>query len=158
MQISSRFSMALHIFSCIGTYENKMKITSDLLAFSVNVNPVIIRRLLQQFKAAGFITVQRGTGGLAMAKPMEEITLLDVYQAVECIEDGELFRFHENPNPECMVGRNIHNILDGRLQQVQQAMEDELRSVTIADIVTDTRRCISEEKRAASEKKKAIST
>ena len=76
MQISSRFTIAIHIFACIATFEKDYKITSEFLASSVNVNPVIIRKLLSQLKAAGLVTVTRGSGGAAIAKPLEEITLL----------------------------------------------------------------------------------
>ena len=69
-----------------------------------------------------------------MQKPLEEITFLDVYRAVGCVEDDTLFHFHENPNPECPVGRNIHAALDNKLSQVQNAMERELASLTLADI------------------------
>ena len=48
MQISSRFTIAVHIFACIDTFEKDTKITSDFLAESVNVNPVIIRKILSQ--------------------------------------------------------------------------------------------------------------
>ena len=61
MQISSRFTIALHIFACIHTFEEKHKITSDFLATSINVNPVIIRRVLQQLKANELVHVVRGS-------------------------------------------------------------------------------------------------
>ena len=112
MQISSRFTIAVHILICIETFKNDYKVTSDFLASSVNVNPVVIRRLLQQLKKAGIVNVTRGSGGTNLEKPSDEITLLDVYNAVECVEEGELFHFHENPNPLCPVGKNIHAILD----------------------------------------------
>lgn len=143
MQISSRFTIALHIFSCIHAFEKENKVTSDFLAASVEVNPVVIRRILLQLKAAGLVRVQRGTGGTAIAGKPEEITLLDIYRAVECIEDGELFHFHENPNPECPVGRNIHRVLDGKLEQVQRAMEQEMASVTLAEILKDLDLCLN---------------
>ena len=85
MQISSRFTMAIHIFACIDTFEKDYKLTSEFLASSVNVNPVVIRRLLQQLKAANLITVTRGSGGTTIAKPLDEITFLDIYHAVECV-------------------------------------------------------------------------
>lgn len=119
MQISSRFTLAIHIFACIDTFEKEYKVTSDFLAGSTNVNPVVIRKILGQLKAAGLITVARGTGGTAVAKPLDQITFLDVYRAVECVDHGDLFHFHENPNEHCPVGRNIHRILDGKLRQVQ---------------------------------------
>lgn len=145
MQFSSRFTIAVHIFVCIDTFKNDFKITSDFLASSVNVNPVIIRKILSQLKANKLINVQRGSGGASIAKPLEEISFLDIYNAVECIENGELFHFHENPNYQCPVGRNIHNVLDNRLEQVQSALEKELKKITLADIIKDTQYYIAKE-------------
>lgn len=140
MQISSRFTIAIHMLTCMETFKGEYKVTSELLASSINVNPVIIRRILSQLKDAGLIEVKRGTGGAAPAKPLEEINFLDVYRAVECIEENNLFHFHENPNVNCPVGKNIHNILDGRLLQVQEAMERELQAITLADVMADLKR------------------
>lgn len=137
MQISSRFTLAVHIITCIDTFQNDYKVTSEFLASSTNVNPVIIRRLLGQLKSAGLVEVARGSGGASVGRPLDEITFLDIYKAVECVEDGELFHFHENPNDKCPVGRNIHNILDDKLRRVQQAMENELSSITLADVTED---------------------
>ncbi len=142
MQISSRFTIAIHMMACMENFKNDYKITSDFLAGSINVNPVVIRRILSQLRDAGLIEVKRGTGGAALAKKPEEITFLDVYRAVECIEENTLFHFHENPNPNCPVGRNIHNILDDKLLRVQKAMERELGSITLADVMNDLKRYI----------------
>ena len=142
MQISSRFTIAIHMLACMEAFKGEYKVTSEFLASSINVNPVIIRRILSQLKEAGIIEVKRGTGGAAPAKPLEEITFLDVYRAVECIEENTLFHFHENPNPDCPVGRNIHKILDGRLLKVQQAMERELQGMTMADVMADLKKNI----------------
>ncbi len=142
MQISSRFTIAIHIFTCIDIFKDEYKLTSDFLANSVNVNPVVIRRILQQLKAAGLITVARGSGGASITKPLDEITFLDVYNAVECVEDGELFHFHEHPNPECPVGKNIHLVLDDKLLNIQNAMEVQMQKMTIADVVGETKQYI----------------
>ncbi|MCI8319065.1 MAG: Rrf2 family transcriptional regulator [Lachnospiraceae bacterium] len=142
MQISSRFTIAVHVLVCIETFKNDYKVTSDFLASSVNVNPVVIRRLLQQLKKAGIINVVRGSGGTSVEKPLDEITLLDVYNAVECVEEGALFHFHENPNQLCPVGKNIHAILDTRLEEIQRAMENEMKSVTIQDVINDAEKLI----------------
>lgn len=145
MQIPSRFTIALHIFSCIHAFEEERKITSDFLADSIGVNPVIIRKMLSQLKGAGLLEIQRGAGGASIAKDPAEITLLDVFCAVDCVEESELFHFHEKPNPNCPVGRNVHNILDGRLRDAQNAMERELESVTVADVLADTDRFLQQE-------------
>lgn len=64
MQISSRFTIALHIFTCVEVFGDKQKVTSDFLAASINTNPVVIRKILIQLRNAGLITVARGTGDL----------------------------------------------------------------------------------------------
>lgn len=137
MQISSRFTLAVHILVCIDTFKDKYKVTSDFLAGSTNVNPVIVRKILSQLKSAGLVQVSRGSGGATITKSLNEITFLDIYKAVECIDKGELFHFHEKPNEKCPVGRNIHSILDDKLIQVQNAMEKELSSITLEDIKED---------------------
>lgn len=146
MQISSRFTIAIHMLSCMDTFKDEYKITSDFLASSIHVNPVIIRKLLSQLKDAELIEVKRGPGGATIAKPLEKITFLDIYRAVDCVEEAALFHFHENPNPDCPVGRNIHNILDDKLLRVQRAMESELESITLADVKKDLETFLQNEK------------
>ncbi len=142
MQISSRFTVAIQVLLCMELLKDEQKVTSGLLASSAAVNPVVVRRLLLQLKAAGIVRVARGTGGAELLKPAEEITLLEIYRAVECVEKGELFHFHENPNPLCPVGRNIHGVLDERLAEIQKAMEQKMESMTLRDLLEDTRKKI----------------
>lgn len=135
MQFSSRLPIAVHILLCIQQFDGQYKVTSNFLASSVNVNPVIIRKTLGQLKTAGLVTVEPGVGGASLAKNAADITLLDVFYAVEPQED--LFHFHENPNPNCPVGKNVHAVLDKRLLRVQQAMLDELKAITLQSLVDD---------------------
>lgn len=144
MQISSRFTIAIHIITCIEAFKDEYKTTSDFLAASVNVNPVIIRRILQQLKKAGIVETKRGSGGAYAAKPLDEITFYDIYKAVDCVEN-DLFHFHENPNTNCPVGRNIHFVLDNRLHDVQNAMENKLKEMKLSDVVNDTLKLIGKE-------------
>lgn len=145
MQISSRFTVALHIFTCVDTFKDDYKVTSDFLAGSINTNPVIIRKILTQLKNAGLITVARGTGGITVNRPLSEITFYDVYQAIEPVENGDLFHFHESPNPECPVGRNIHRLLDEKLKAIQDSMEDKMKEFTLADLRTRMQEILAEE-------------
>ena len=79
MQIPSRFTIAVHILTLIAQNKgNETKLTSDLMAGSVGVNPVIIRKTLSQLKKADLISVQRGSGGATLTKAAEEINLLQV--------------------------------------------------------------------------------
>jgi Rrf2 family protein len=119
-------------------FKKDYKITGDFIASSVGVNPVIIRKITSQLRDAGLVNVTRGTGGISASRAPEEITLLDVFNAVDSLDEGRLFSFHENPNSNCPVGSHIHLILDDKLERVQQAMERELSSMTIADVIRDT--------------------
>ena len=145
MQISSRFTVALHIFTCVDTFKDEYKVTSDFLAGSIGANPVIIRKLLTQLKNAGLITVARGTGGIELTKELSEISFYDVYQAIEPLEGGDLFRFHEAPNPDCPVGRNIHALLDDKLKAIQNAMEAEMKKYTLLDLRTGMKELLAKE-------------
>jgi len=149
MQISSRFTIAVHVLTCIEVFKEDHQVNSEFISTSVGVNPVIIRKIFRQLKAAGLIHVQRGgNGGVSLAKPADEITLCDVYHAVDSVEKEGLFHFHENPNANCPVGRNIHYVMDGRLVRVQAAMDKELSSMTIADVIADTRSKIAADQSA----------
>jgi len=140
MQVSSRFTIAVHMFSCIEHFSKDYKITSDFIAGSVNANPVVIRKIMSMLRDAGLVNVARGTGGITLARDAKDITFLDIFNAVESLDDGRLFHFHENPNANCPVGRNIHLIVDDKLDRIQAAMEKELESITVADINKDTRK------------------
>ena len=134
MQISSRFTIGLHILTAIDTFQNDYKVTSEFLAGSIQTNPVVVRRILGQLKNAGLIESSQGVAGITIPKPLEEISFYDVYAAIEPVEEGDLFRFHDSPNPDCPVGRNIHTLLDGKLREIQNAMEEKMRCYTLADL------------------------
>lgn len=135
MQFSSRLPVAVHILLAIVEFEGREKTTSTFLAGSVNVNPVIIRNTLGQLKAAGLVTVKAGEGGASLVKDPKDITLLDVFDAVE--KEEALFHFHENPNPECPVGKNVHAVLDRRLFSIQKVMQEQMKSITLQDLIDD---------------------
>ena len=134
MQISSRFTIAVHILTCIDYFHDDQAVTSEFLAGSIGVNAVIIRRIILQLKAAGMIDTSRGKNGMKLARSLENITLYDVYSAVEAVSGEGLFRFHENPNPACPVGNKIHDALDGSLVEIQDALEGKMRNITLKEI------------------------
>ena len=154
MQISSRFTLAIHIFACVDTFKDDYKVTSDFIAGSTNVNPVIIRKILGQLKAANMYQMKGKDEAICKKckRPScihpkvcpnlnsDHRPLLDIYKAVECTPDEELFHFHENPNTACPVGRNIHHVLDEKLDRVQKAMERELQSITLEDVREDLKK------------------
>lgn len=88
-------------------------------------------------KKAGLVEVHPGIAGAKLAKELSDITLFDVYKAVNVVQDKELFSVHENPNPECPVGRNIQQTIEPLFISAQFAMEKVLANVTIEDVVKD---------------------
>ena len=106
------------------------------MAGSIQVNPVIIRNNLIQLKKAKIIIVKRGKGGISINKKAKDITLLDIFEAVESL-DGKLFSFHKKPNSKCPVGNNITKILLPKLDDIQKSMEKELEKTTLKDIFND---------------------
>ena len=142
MQFSSRLPIAVHILLAIVEFQGREKTTSTFLAGSVNVNPVIIRNTLGQLKAAGLVTVKAGEGGASLAKKPEDITLVDIFDAVE--KEETLFHFHENPNPECPVGKNVHAVLDNKLFAIREAMREKMGSITLQDLIDDMDHLLSQ--------------
>lgn len=134
MQISSRFSIGAHILSLLAVRPQDHH-TSEWLAGSVGTNPVVIRRVLGYLKRAGLVHVKAGSGGATLARGLSEITLLDVYRAVDSVEEGNLFHIHEQPNPACPVGANIERVLRLMVFKAQAAMEGVLAAVTMAELV-----------------------
>lgn len=146
MQITTRFTIAVHIITAIDYFKDMDRVSSDFLAGSVGVNPVIVRTVISQLREAGIVNTRRGSSGATLAKPLEEITFYDIYKAVGSVNEEEgLFHFHEQPNPDCPVGRNIHKALDGKLDAVQKVLEDKLRQLTLAEVVEDTKQEIQQE-------------
>ncbi len=145
MQITSKFTAAVHILTCIEVFGGEMRVTSDFLSGSTGVNAVIVRNVLGQLREAGIVETRQGSGGAHLAKALDEITLYDIYMAVDCTAGVGLFRFYENPNAKCPVGRNIYKVMDGRLEAAQTALENELKKTSLAQIVADTKKIISEE-------------
>ena len=140
MQITSKFTIAVHIIAAIDYFKDSEKVTSNFLAGSVGANPVIVRNVMGNLKESGIIEISQGKSGISLAKELDEITFYDVYKAVDCVDDEGLFHFHEKPNINCPVGRNIHIAMDEKLQKVQSIMENELSRITMADVVTDVRK------------------
>lgn len=136
MSISSRFSVGIHILTLIELNTEGVS-SSEFIASSVNTNPAVIRKLMGMLKKANLIVVQPGIAGAKLAKKPSEITLFDVYKAVNVVQEKELFSLHEHPNPKCTVGKNIQNTIEPIFLTAQNAMEQVLKGVTLEAVVKD---------------------
>ncbi len=128
--INTRLSVAIHILSLVATEPH---LSSDRIAGSVTTNPVVIRRISGELRRAGLLASRAGVPGFTLTKGPEEITLLDIYKAVNL--EKELFAIHDKPNPNCQIGREIQHTLDVTFDSVRQAMENELNSKTLQDVL-----------------------
>ncbi|MBQ1658834.1 MAG: Rrf2 family transcriptional regulator [Clostridia bacterium] len=146
MQIGSKFTIGVHIITALEYFKDMDRVTSDFLAGSIGANPVIVRNVISQLREAGIVNTQRGSSGAKLAKPLDEISLYDIYKAVDSVDSQEgLFHFHEHPNPECPVGRNVHKVLESRLMDAQKAMEEQLNKTTLEDILNGISQAVQNE-------------
>lgn len=151
MNMSCRFAFANHILTLLALAEDQPR-TSAWIASSVNTNPVVIRRLLGNLREAGLVVSQPGTGGgWRLMRAPGSISLREVYRAVE----GEpLFALHPRaPNSGCPVGRNIQQALTDVFREAEQALENRLADLTVADVrrsVLSAAPCESEQRHASS--------
>ena len=146
MQYSTRLAVAVHILVAVDYFKDMQKVTSDFLAASINVNPVIVRKSFSQLKKAGLIKVARGPGGAVLAKDPSEITMLDVYRATE-EDEKPIFHMHDDPNPDCPVGRNIHAVLEEKWKGIKPAVEKELEGITLADTIEELHKQLAAEEK-----------
>lgn len=134
MRINIKCSSAVHILLMIAMMPNTSKITSELLASSVGSNPVEIRRLLSDLKKAGIIQVARGTGGAVLIKEPKEISLLDIYNAVDPKSLDDLIGVHSHPAKECVFGKNIANLLAEPYAGISEAVRQKMASITLEQL------------------------
>ncbi len=138
MPTSSRFVVAVHVLTALAVSDGA-PLRSEDIAFSANTGPVVIRGLLSRLGHAGLTTSQLGAGGGALlAKPANQIRLLDIYEAVE---DTDLFTLHRSPPcGTCAVGGNIQDVLKPILDRAREAMERELALVTLDQVAAEVAR------------------
>ena len=133
MSGSCRFAFAVHILAMLA-YRQSTGATSDIIAASVNTNPVVIRRLLTVLRQAGFITTRKGAGaGSRLARQPSEITLRDVYRVVE---SAAFSLFHSHAlNRRCPVARQMEVIFHQVSLSAQAALEEALSQFTLDDVL-----------------------
>lgn len=145
MQIKSKFTIAIHVILCTAMYEKEAKVTSSFLAQRIGVNAVIIRNIIAKLKEQDLIISKQGASGIHVAKSLESISLYDLYCFMDCVDQEGLFHMHENPNADCLIGRNLHKGLLPYLEKAQRTLEDQLKQISLAQIFENTKALISQE-------------
>jgi Rrf2 family protein len=135
MAVNTQFSIAVHILAGLGC-RNGRHTTSSELAMSVNTSPSFVRRTLSKLSKAGLVETATGKAGACwLAKKPEQISLRDVYRAVDA---PKVFAIHAYANQKaCPVSCNIKKALDHALTRTQKAMEKSLDDISLAQIIAD---------------------
>ena len=139
MPSSSRFAIAVHVLTLMAE-RGDVPLKSEVVACSVNTNPVVIRRIVCSLQRAHIVTSQTGaTGGSRLARTPREITLREVYKAVE---GGRLLALHrQRPDPHCAVGMNIESVLSRILREAEEAFEQVRGTITVEKVLRAVRTC-----------------
>ncbi|MCH3925735.1 MAG: Rrf2 family transcriptional regulator [Atopobiaceae bacterium] len=123
--MDTKFSTAIHLLILMSETEQPM--SSEQIATSVGTNPSYVRKVAARLSRAGIIEGRHGRSGFALLKAPEDISMLEVYRAVEQTEDVHVFDVHQNPSDECIVGRNIRPVLNGMFRKAEQVVERRAR-------------------------------
>ncbi|MBC7800114.1 MAG: Rrf2 family transcriptional regulator [Gemmatimonadaceae bacterium] len=134
--VATRFAVAIHILLLMACGHLGGPATSLRLASSVNTNPVVVRRITGLLSRAGLIRVRRGPGGAMLARPAEQISLGDVWTAVNPGCPRPLLPIHLNPDQGCPVGAGIQALLSQAFTAAERAMHAELNQTTLSGLLT----------------------
>ncbi|RZK52721.1 MAG: transcriptional regulator [Pedobacter sp.] len=128
---NGRFAIALHILTLLDKANGEL-LSSDYLAGSININPVLVRKELSNLRNHHFVTSKEGkNGGSSLAKSANEITLGEVYQSVRQI--SLLGNQKNTPNPKCPVGKDINKHLDNLYNDTEKVLVAQLNKQSLAD-------------------------
>ena len=139
MKTSCRFAMAVHVLTVLA-YKDGDRVTSSLLASSVNTNPVVVRRLLLALQDAKLVETRKGVGfGSRLSRSPARINLAQIFRAVE---DAESFVLPpKKPNQACPVGHCIQAAIGKVFISAREALERDLEKTTLADLVGTVKDC-----------------
>ena len=141
--MDNKFSSAIHTLILIAASDKPL--TSENIARSVGTNASYIRKIIGLLKKKDIIESHRGVSGFALKQKPEDLTLLQIYQAVNETERPCLFDLHQNPNDKCVVGRHIKPVLTGMFAEIDDALVRALAEKTLADCIGGIRERLTEE-------------
>lgn len=132
MKYSTRLSDAVHLLLFVQLNPGQ-PLSSDAIAKSICTNPSYVRQMMAKLKAAGLLNSSRGQAKPSLSRAAGEISLLDVYRAVE--GDKPLLHLDTHTNPDCGVGVHIQYALQTYFDRVQRETEAAMRQITLQDIL-----------------------
>jgi len=132
MKKSAKLSDSVHALVLIAT-DPFHNLTSARLAESIKTNPSFVRQIMSKLKQAGIIESVTGHPQPHLAMDAKDISLLDIYHAVE--GNSHLLQLDTNINPECGSGVNIQLSLKECYQEIQKTVEKQMAAISLQDII-----------------------
>jgi len=125
--------MGVHLLALLAKSPDAFQ-TSNEIAESTRTHPVMVRRLMASLQEAGVVETQKGPGGgVRLARLPRQITLADVYRAVQTSEPLHLP--HTPPNKNCPIGEAMQSILEEVFERAESALTRELARTTLNDVL-----------------------
>ncbi|WP_455537711.1 Rrf2 family transcriptional regulator [Terrisporobacter sp.] len=132
MKYSSKLSDAVHILVLIAL--NPLdNLSSSTIAKSIHTNPAFVRQLMSLMRKAELISSVHGHAMPSLTRNPADISLLDVYKAVE--GNKPLLHLDTHTNPECGVGVNIQYSLQDYYNEIQEIAEKKMKQITLDDVI-----------------------
>ena len=138
--MDTKFSVAVHVLILIS--EAPAPVSSEQMAESVGTNASYIRKILALLKKAEIVDGHRGISGYSLTVAPEQLTLLQIYQAVMEEPKIHLLDIHQNSSDQCIVGRHIRPVLTDMFADIEQAFARSLADKTLGDCIADIRKRI----------------
>ena len=127
--MTGRFAISMHILTLLAKANGEW-LTSDYIAGSININPVLVRKEISNLRKTGLVTSREGkNGGSMLAKSPQAIRLSDVFLATH--QGAFLGTARNSPNPNCPVGKQINQHLDDLYLDAEQALIQKLGDTTL---------------------------
>jgi Rrf2 family protein len=143
MAVNTQFSIAVHIlaglaYGCERDGSGR-DLTSADIAGSVNTSPSFVRRILAKLSRAGLVKTTTGkSGACRLGREPREISLLDIYRAVDA---PKVFSIHNYAEQKaCLVSCHIKSALEKVLDKTQKDTEESLAGITLGQIIQDVKR------------------
>lgn len=130
---NTRFATVIHILTILAKYPTEL-LSSDWIAASINVNPVIVRKELGALQELGWISSRKGKDGGSMLNISSDlITLADIYKIVK--NSDVLGKKNLKPNTKCPIGKDINAKLDKLSTETDELVLSSLRDQTLKNFV-----------------------
>jgi len=135
VKVSEAASLALHTVVLLAAYPKRIFSTKDISS-ALHASEAHLSKVLQRLGKAGLVNSIRGPkGGFVLSRSSDEITLLEVYEAIEGPLASSSCLFH---TPVC-GGQNC--ILGGLLSPVNQMVRNHLSKTKLSKLTSVFRQC-----------------